>query len=101
MHQTTCTNISKLRGDKNIFSGILVPGIVLLQNSKIYSRVIAFQLPSIEMGFAVILDPMNDKSYSVLVYVTELLLNDWTDFNEICVALGGFENGLPLQFGPI
>lgn len=32
------------------------------------------------------------------VFVTEILLNGWTDFNEILFAfLGGFENGLNLQ----
>ena len=35
----------------------------------------------------------------VCVYVTELLLNGWTDFDEIfCVRSSGFENGLDLQF---
>ena len=39
---------------------------------------------------------------SVRVYVTELLLNGWTDFDEIfCGCSGGFENGLDLQFGII
>ena len=39
---------------------------------------------------------------SVRVYVTELLLNDLTDFIEFfCVSSGGFKNGLDLQFGPI
>ena len=38
----------------------------------------------------------------VRVYVTELLLNGWTDFYEIfCMCSGGFENGLDLQFGII
>lgn len=35
---------------------------------------------------------------SVRVYVTELLLNGWTDLNEIfCVPSEGFENGLDSQ----
>ncbi|GFU93655.1 RNA-directed DNA polymerase from mobile element jockey [Trichonephila clavipes] len=39
-----------------------------------------------------------DKS-SVRVYVTKLLLNGWTDFDEtFCVGLSGFENGLDSQF---
>ena len=38
----------------------------------------------------------------VRVYVIELLLSDWTDFDEIfCMCSGGFENGLDLQFGKI
>uniref|UniRef100_A0A2H1VI85 SFRICE_033535 n=1 Tax=Spodoptera frugiperda TaxID=7108 RepID=A0A2H1VI85_SPOFR len=36
------------------------------------------------------------------VYVTELLLNDWTDFDEIfCVCSRGSENGLDSQFCPL
>uniref|UniRef100_A0A2H1WBI2 SFRICE_037927 n=1 Tax=Spodoptera frugiperda TaxID=7108 RepID=A0A2H1WBI2_SPOFR len=39
---------------------------------------------------------------SVRVYVTELLLNDWTDFDEIlCVCSRGSENGLDSQFCPL
>uniref|UniRef100_A0A2H1VBY2 SFRICE_029960 n=1 Tax=Spodoptera frugiperda TaxID=7108 RepID=A0A2H1VBY2_SPOFR len=39
---------------------------------------------------------------SVSVYVTELLLNDWTDFDEIfCVCSRGSENGLDSQFCPL
>ena len=39
---------------------------------------------------------------SVRVYVTELLLNGWADFHEICcVSSGGFKNDLDLQFGLI
>ncbi|TLO55361.1 hypothetical protein FEG31_19215 [Acinetobacter baumannii] len=38
---------------------------------------------------------------SVRVFVTQLLLNGWTDFNEIfCVPSSGFENGLDLQISP-
>ena len=38
----------------------------------------------------------------VRVYVTELLLNGWTNFDEtFCVCSGGFENGFDLQFGII
>uniref|UniRef100_A0A2H1VIG0 SFRICE_013203 n=1 Tax=Spodoptera frugiperda TaxID=7108 RepID=A0A2H1VIG0_SPOFR len=37
-----------------------------------------------------------------IVYVTELLLNDWTDFDEIfCVCSRGSENGLDSQFCPL
>uniref|UniRef100_A0A2H1W757 SFRICE_032948 n=1 Tax=Spodoptera frugiperda TaxID=7108 RepID=A0A2H1W757_SPOFR len=36
------------------------------------------------------------------VYVTELLLNDWTDFDEIfCVFSRGSENGLDSEFCPL
>ena len=36
------------------------------------------------------------------VYVTELLLDGWTDFDEIfCVSSRGFEDGLDSQFGPL
>ena len=36
------------------------------------------------------------------VYVTELLQDGWTDFNEIfCVSSRGFEDGLDSQFGPL
>uniref|UniRef100_A0A2H1VXS0 SFRICE_024386 n=1 Tax=Spodoptera frugiperda TaxID=7108 RepID=A0A2H1VXS0_SPOFR len=36
------------------------------------------------------------------VYVTELLLNNWTDFDEIfCVCSTGSENGLDSQFCPL
>ena len=39
---------------------------------------------------------------SVSVYVTELLSNDWTDFDEIfCVFSRGSENGLDSQFFPL
>ena len=39
---------------------------------------------------------------SVRVYVTELLLNVFTDFDEMFfVSSSGFENGLCLQFGAI
>ena len=39
---------------------------------------------------------------SVSVYVTELLLNGWTDFDEIfCVCSRGSENGLDSQFCPL
>ena len=38
----------------------------------------------------------------VRVYVTELLPDGWTVFDEIfCVRLGGFEDGLDSQFGPL
>ena len=39
---------------------------------------------------------------SVRVFVTELLLNGWTDFDEIfCVCSRGSENGLDSQFCPL
>uniref|UniRef100_A0A2H1V5X8 SFRICE_014827 n=1 Tax=Spodoptera frugiperda TaxID=7108 RepID=A0A2H1V5X8_SPOFR len=42
-----------------------------------------------------------DSSVSVY-YVTELLLNDWTDFDEIfCVCSRRSENGLDSQFCPL
>ncbi|GFU61215.1 hypothetical protein TNCV_1071601 [Trichonephila clavipes] len=40
--------------------------------------------------------------FSERVYVTELLLNGWIDFDEnFCVGSSEFENGLDLQFDPI
>uniref|UniRef100_A0A2H1WSG0 SFRICE_025803 n=1 Tax=Spodoptera frugiperda TaxID=7108 RepID=A0A2H1WSG0_SPOFR len=54
-----------------------------------------------------IFNKLPNKSYKTwrdlsIVYVTELLLNDWTDFDEICcVCPRGFENGLDLQFCPL
>lgn len=39
---------------------------------------------------------------SVHVYVTELLLNIWTDFGEIsCACSSGSENGLDPQLHPV
>ncbi|GFT55089.1 hypothetical protein TNCV_2325841 [Trichonephila clavipes] len=38
----------------------------------------------------------------MLVYVTKLLLNGWTDLDDIfCVGSSGIENGLDSKFGPI
>ena len=52
---------------------------------------------------------MNEKTDNLYIYiscvrvcVTELLLDVWTDFDEIfCVSSRGFEDGLDSQFGPM
>uniref|UniRef100_A0A2H1VNP9 SFRICE_028036 n=1 Tax=Spodoptera frugiperda TaxID=7108 RepID=A0A2H1VNP9_SPOFR len=46
--------------------------------------------------------PPRQTCRNSVVYVTELLLNDWTDFDEIFgVCSRGSENGLDSQFCPL